>query len=165
MNTHWRRGRRAAGKNLADPAVRAKADPAFLIYGDLTRKFWMSKKIATARGQGWWLTLEQYIEFWLTDDREHRRVPEKLVMARVRKDDAWAWDNIECVTRKQELALRGAQFKGAYARQRAVWVGEKRFDGLREAARHFKVSAPLARYRCKKQVATLAGTWRYDDDI
>lgn len=155
---------RAIHRLKSDPAARwpQRSDLPFSMIGRLTKLWYNSKYAAQARGTRFDLTRDQFIDFWLDEDRYDRRERgEDLTMARIDKRRGYSWDNIECLTRAEDLARQGRGFTGA--RNRPVFVGARRFESVAEAARTFGVSAQLACYRAKKRFKSSDGAWVYED--
>jgi hypothetical protein len=134
----------------------------FESFAHLTKLYHDAKYRALARGIRFGLTREQFIDFWMEDDRVGRRQRgEELTMARIDKRRGFEWDNIECLTRAEDLALQGRRFYGR--RNRAVFVGSRRFETVTEAARAFEVTPQVACYRAKARMKTDHGEWVYED--
>jgi hypothetical protein len=153
-------------RQKVDSAARwpSRHDLAFSVVARLT-KLWNDTKFAALfRGISFTLTRDQFIDFWLEDARFDRRERgEDLTMARIDKRRGYSWDNIECLTRAEDLARQGRGFKGS--RARPVFVGARRFDSLVEAAKTFGVSRQVAQYRAKARMKTEHGEWVYEDQL
>lgn len=133
----------------------------FSVVCRLTKLYYDSKFGARARSVRFNLTRDQYIDFWIQDNRFERREREGLTMARIDKRIGFQWDNIECLTRGEDLARQGRGFTGK--RARAIYVGSQRFATVGDAAVAFNVSHQVASYRAKVRMKTDAGEWVYED--
>ena len=58
---------------------------------------------AKFRKEGWDLTIEQFFELWKGSWNKRGRSKESLVMARKDLTESWSWNNVEIITRYDQL--------------------------------------------------------------
>lgn len=76
------------------------------------RRCWHNARTqAESRGEAFELTWEDYLLAWTTDDRHLRKgtTNDAMVMARIDRGESWSLNNIEFITRRQQLKKKRKQ--------------------------------------------------------
>lgn len=84
-----------------------------MVITQIKRRFQSARTQARFVGHEWHITIDEFMELWLEDDRWLRsgRTSDCLAFSRIDMEKDWTIDNVHIITRKEMLKNQGRYIK------------------------------------------------------